>query len=191
MAILNDLEITIKLPIVNKALKETAAPANYQTDSETVPWAPTPREIQRYVTVPQCQAFEICVTLRPGFDTSLGDGLHFMLKVDDGQIVRHFYSMKFAEMDRTADGKLTKTIPSAIVQNPGGSGYRSILFGFGKISQAGVPQGYYDATRGIPPEGKILLTVIHVTHYHTEGQPMSIPPAYTGAQNANSSSQMM
>jgi hypothetical protein len=137
MAILDGVEVAIRIQAVDRPLRETyVSGANLSSNYETLPWSLNPIRAESYVTAPERQNFSISLTLREDFDDSVGDGLHITLKLDDGQVVDHYYSIKFDEMENDESGDPTKTIPSAIVRS--GTGYKSVLFSFGPTA-AGEP----------------------------------------------------
>lgn len=132
MAIQDNIEVTLTLSSVNRDLKETLLPPGYQSANHNLPWASSPRTIENSVIAPTRRTFSISITLHPQYNKSLGDGLHVTVIFDDGQLVHHYYSIKYAEMDRYPDGALTKSIPLAIVNRPQG-GQESIMFQFSEV----------------------------------------------------------
>lgn len=128
MGILDGLEVSIKIPESGLPLTETPVGPGYQSNDGVLPWAPSPLRSENYIMAPEGRTFGVCITLHPKFDQSMADGLHVTLQFDDSQIVNHYYSIKFDEMDRDAAGRLTKTIPSALVRY--GSVYQTVLFQF-------------------------------------------------------------
>jgi hypothetical protein len=137
MAILDGLEVTIRLQAVDRPLRQTqVSDADLSSHYETLPWSLSPLRAESYVTAPERQNFSISLALREDFDDSVGDGFHITLKLDDGQVVDHYYSIKFDDMEMDEAGDPTKNIPSAIVRS--GTGYKSVLFSFGP-TPAGEP----------------------------------------------------
>ncbi|WEW61914.1 hypothetical protein PRK78_007414 [Emydomyces testavorans] len=163
MAILDGVEVQVKLSSVNLPLRESAILFDIHHSDDPVPWASDPTRSEKFVSAPSGQLFSVCIRLKPSFDFSVGDGLHITLKIDEGTAVNHYYSTKFTEMEKDQDGWFTKTIDNAIIG--GSTGYRRILFSFANLSPElqAHPFGYVDK-EAYYPEGKISVTVIRVSH---------------------------
>lgn len=131
MAILDDIEVHIKVPSVGLALEEFDPPVNNQPAIDPVPWVINPLRAEKTIIAPPGQIFTICIRLPPSFDFSLGDGLHITLRIDDGAAVYHHYSIKFTDLEMDHDGWLMTVINSAILSSA--SGFRRVLFSFANL----------------------------------------------------------
>ncbi|KAK2749422.1 hypothetical protein FQN57_006356 [Myotisia sp. PD_48] len=168
MAILDHLEVCIKLPGADRVLAECPLPpASFPVQPKLPLWATNSKIAEKFVTAPENQLFSIEIRFGPEFDLENADGLHVSLKMGHGDYVNHYYSIKFSEFDSIGNGRYAKAINSAIQKTHGG--HRSILFSFGPahyivpIQIRGSVVDQYVAF----PEGIISVTIIKVTHHQT------------------------
>lgn len=126
MAILDAVDVSIYVPGLKNPLQECDMPVRIPNN---VPWAANSKAMEKYVTGPEGKIFEIRIRLAPDFNFEGADGIHISLKIGDGRIVNHYYSIKFEEFAKDEKGGLVQTISSAITLKM--NGFRRNLFSFG------------------------------------------------------------
>src|SRR5215469_15795196 len=128
MAILDGVEVKVSLSALSRFLHEFRGCRPSPVVRDTAPWAVGAEHEETYVMAPEGQMFGIFIRLMPTFKFANADGIHVSLKIDDGKVVNHYYSIKFSEMESDKQGGLATSIHSAIIRK--GACYRSVLFSF-------------------------------------------------------------
>ncbi|EFW22603.1 hypothetical protein D8B26_000744 [Coccidioides posadasii str. Silveira] len=162
MAILDGIEVQVRVVSVDKALKEADICADDSCHSDIVPWAKDPMRVEKRVNAPPGQVFSICMRIAPSFDFSAGDGLHITLKLDNGKAANHYYSVKFTELEADEDGWWMKHIDNAVVNCEDGCRKAYFSFAYLPAKLHAVPVGYYSDVDY--PQGKVAVTIIRVSH---------------------------
>ncbi|PGH10757.1 hypothetical protein AJ80_07407 [Polytolypa hystricis UAMH7299] len=157
----NELQISVAIPTANHLdLQEYELPANHNYSGPAVlNWSENAHEEVRRIMAPELQAFGICIRLSPGF-IEMGDGIHITIKVDNGSLVNHCYSIKYDELGTMNNLWRNCFITRAPVQ--GEAGFVSNLFTFGAkaVLTSRSQQGPMDGIL----EGRITVTIIRVSH---------------------------
>ncbi|EFR03489.1 hypothetical protein MGYG_06487 [Nannizzia gypsea CBS 118893] len=160
MAIINGIEVFIKLSNFQRLLLEFPNILSLPNCSP-VDWAVDCKTTSHYIYGAQEQPFEIFIRISEE-EPRLGgaDGIHISLKLGSGDIVDHFYSIKFSDFHRDEDGMLCASVPSAAYMTE--HGFRNVLFLFGVTDSAYTSES---AEQEGSLEGVIDVTIIKVTHH--------------------------
>lgn len=129
MAIIDGVEVFISLSHIQRVLLEFENILPLFV-SQPVPWALDCRTSSQYIYGVHQQPFEVSIRIsEEEARTGGADGIHITLKVGEGEIVNHFYSIKFSDFQRDAEGRLWTSIRSAIHRTE--AGYKNVPFVFG------------------------------------------------------------
>ncbi|KAF3483708.1 uncharacterized protein GIQ15_03032 [Arthroderma uncinatum] len=169
MAIIDGIEVFVKLSSPQRILLEYLLPNPIYPP---LPWAVDSQTICQYINGVEGQLFEIFIRMIEE-ETKAGgaDGIHISLKVGEGDIINHYYSIKFTEFERDDQNRLCVTIRSAIQRTE--SGHKNVLFAFGTTDTerkgptplTALDLDLADITQ--PLDGLIDVTLVKVTHHRT------------------------
>ncbi|KAK2865139.1 hypothetical protein FQN49_003873 [Arthroderma sp. PD_2] len=183
MAIIDGIEVFVKLSSAQRTLLEFQNLVPCFTHPP-LPWAVDCQTTCQYIHGVEGHLFEIFIRMIDE-ETKAGgaDGIHISLKFGEGDVVNHYYSIKFTEFERDDQNRLCATIRSAIQKTE--SGHRDVLFAFGTTDRP-MPltvSDLVDASR--PLDGLIDVTIIKVTHHRTPrryasvtSDPSTVEPQY-------------